>query len=172
MIPTESECVEILKQHKVDEKTLAHTKRSVEVVHWIIERLQEKNVYINAELVLAAAWLQDIGYLVKDTGFNHAKRGAVALRALNMPEVADVVAAHVYDPDLTPTSIEQKVLICADSHVKGANIVDIEERFASSKLKETNPKIYEEKVCFNTSVSDEVLALIGKTFGDLKSALS
>ena len=160
MIPTESECEEILVEYKVSEELLVHTRKLVSVVRSLIERLQMKNIFINADLVLASAWLQDIGYLVDDDGFNHAKRGAVVLRTLNMHEVADVVAAHVYDPDIIPTSIEQKVLICADSHVKDGQVVSVDKRFEGSKLKEHNPKVYEEKLRFSKEVSSEILTLL------------
>ena len=172
MIPTEQECYDLLGKQSMKEDLLKHTEKLFEVSLVLAEKLLSAGVQVNKELVIAGALLQDIGYTVEDDGFNHAKRGSVFLRKLGYDDVADVVACHVYDKEMTPTTIEQKILVAADSLVKKCEVVGLESRFEGSKLKETKPDFFAEKIEFNKEILAEVLNQAGITETDLISELN
>ncbi|MBT4697583.1 hypothetical protein HOB76_04810 [Candidatus Woesearchaeota archaeon] len=172
MIPTEQECYDLLGKQEMKEDLLNHTEKLFEVSLVLAEKLLSAGVQVNKGLVVAGSLLQNVGYTVEDDGFNHAKRGSVFLRKLGYGDVADVVACHVYDKEMTPTTVEQKILVAADSLVKNSKVVGLDKRFEGSKLKETKPDFFSEKLEFNKRILAEILAQAGMSEEDLIAELN
>ena len=69
------------------------------------------------------------------TGENHSQAGAILLRELGFPEIAEIVRQHVVLDDGTPQSkiTEAAVVHYADKRVKHTSIVSLAERFQDLK---------------------------------------
>ena len=132
--PTDAVCASLLAAAGADEKLQAHCRAVAEFADELCAALREKGVLLNAETIHAAALLHDLARAEKD----HAALGALWLRELGYPEIAEIVRQH-HDPD--DTTIDEAAVVCiADKAVRGDKRVPIDGRFAASGEKCTTPE--------------------------------
>jgi len=131
MIPSEKQCLKILKKQNLPENIIKHSKTVAKVALEIAEKLKKKGIKVNIPLVRAAALLHDIARTEPD----HVIKGERLLKKLGMDEVAEVVKTHglYHLSKFPPKTIEQKIVFYADKRVNNYKIVTVEERFRDFK---------------------------------------
>ena len=127
-------CLALLKAAGADAELIAHCKAAAALADELCAALAEKGIALNAALVHRAALLHDLARAEKD----HAALGAVWLRELGYPEIAEIVRQH-HDPDSTAIS-EAAVVYIADKAVRGSERVPVAERFERSLAKCQTPE--------------------------------
>ena len=133
-IPTEDECLQILKLNKVPENIIRHSIAVANLAENIATKLQKHGINVNLALVKAASLLHDIKRLSSD----HSRDGARFLKDAGYIEVAEIVRRHgLKDLNLGvhPQTLEEKIVFYADKRVTEDQIVSIRERFDMLKVK-------------------------------------
>lgn len=127
-------CHALLKAAGADADLVAHCKAVTALADEVCAALREKGVALDAARIHCAALLHDLARAQKD----HAVLGAVWLKELGYPEIAEIVRQH-HDPDSTQVN-EAAVVYIADKAVQGCERVSIAERFDRSLLKCKTPE--------------------------------
>ncbi len=123
-IPTTGECEALFAQQNVPESVVRHSRKVAESACRIGEALIQGKLAIHLDLARAGALLH---YLAKGQP-NHAEAGAAILRDIQMPEVAEVVAAHT-EMEFRGTIDERAIVYLADKLTSGDRLVTLDERF-------------------------------------------
>ena len=92
-IPTEEECMEILRAEKIPENIILHCRAVKEFTIRIAEHIKKTfpEIRIDMELLIAASLLHDIS---RAEDGDHIINGTEKLRKLGLPEVATVAKTH------------------------------------------------------------------------------
>ena len=129
IIPTKEECLVLLNKNKTPSKIIEHSKAVCKVAEKIANKLIKKGIKLNKKLVTAAALLHDIER-AKD---NHVPKGAILLKKLGYPKVAQVTRKHslykLEQKNRQPKAWEEKIVFYADKRAMGNKIVSLEKRF-------------------------------------------
>jgi len=129
MIPGIDQCLALM----ADEGMLANIRDHSLVVAGIAEgirvRLAENGVTVPRDLVLAGALLHDIAKThCLEESCNHARLGAEICRERGYPEVARIVADHVFLPRVPERADAACLVYYADKRVNHDQVVSISER--------------------------------------------
>ncbi len=131
-LPSREECYAILKEYQVPPHIVAHGERVAQVALFLARALKEVGEPLCLPLIEAAGLLHDLTkHWSLKTGENHALSAARELRARGYPEVAAVVAQHIFlkpGPPGAPLRPEE-IVYYADKRVKHTEIVPLKERF-------------------------------------------
>ena len=127
-------CFALLKAAEADENLIAHCEAVAALSDELCEVLAGKGVALDAPFIHHAALLHDLARAEKD----HAALGAVWLKELGYPEIAEIIRQH-HDPDSTDIN-EAAVVYIADKAVQGNERVNIAERFDGSLAKCRTPE--------------------------------
>jgi putative nucleotidyltransferase with HDIG domain len=133
-IPTEEECLQLLKCNKVPENIIRHSVTVADLAVNIAAKIQQRGIDVNLALVKAASLLHDIKRLSSD----HSRDGARFLKEAGFIQVAEIVRKHgLKDLNLgvQPRTLEEKIVFYADKRVAEDQIVSIRERFNLLKAK-------------------------------------
>jgi len=165
-IPSERECIEILKSAGCSDEVIAHTLFVKEVAFKIASRCAQK---VNMDLVIAGAILHDIGRAVTH-GVAHGVIGGEIARKFGLDErIVRIIERHVGGgitseeaeslglgkKELMPQTLEEKIVCLADKLVAHDRVVGIEAEIRKLEEKglhlaaERVKKLYQElsKVC-------------------------
>ncbi len=137
-IPSRAECYRILRQNKVPEHIVAHCEKVATIATFLAKELQARGEPINIALVEAAALLHDCTkHISLRRGENHAQSAARLLCDLGYPEVAQIVAQHIFlRPGLPGSPItEEEIVYYADKRVMHTKIVPIRVRFEDLRMR-------------------------------------
>ncbi|MGB9894832.1 MAG: HDIG domain-containing metalloprotein [Thermoproteota archaeon] len=147
--PTEEEAEKLLRELNAPEELIAHCKKVTEVSKKLVQKLKERRIHINEQLVIAGAMLHDVGR-VKTHGVEHGVVGANLLREKGFPEeLASIAERHVggglskteakklvgVEVDLAPRTLEEKLVCYADKLVDRDKEVPFEETLNYYKSK-------------------------------------
>ncbi len=131
-IPNRPQCYEILRNYGVPAHIVTHCEMVARVGVFLGEALKEVGEPLNLALIEAAGLLHDLTkHRSLITGENHAESAAKLLTELGYPEVARVVAQHIFLKPGPPGSAirEEEIVYYADKRVKHTEIVSLKERF-------------------------------------------
>ena len=129
-------CLALLKTAGADENLIDHCEAVAVLADELCEVLAGKGIALDALLIHRAALLHDLARAEKD----HAAIGAVWLKELGYPEIAEIVRQH-HDPDCKAIN-EAAIVYIADKAVQGSERVNIAERFAQSLSKCQTPEAF------------------------------
>ncbi|MCD6479052.1 MAG: HDIG domain-containing protein [Candidatus Diapherotrites archaeon] len=133
IIPSEKECMELLKKHNVPENIVKHSVKVKQFALRIARRLKERGQKVDEKLVIAGALLHDLDKAdtLQCNRWKHGMKAYEELKKLGMHSVAEVVRKHVLESILTGElkTIEEKIVYYADKRVRGDKIVSLKERF-------------------------------------------
>jgi|GEM_PF-447336 len=147
--PTVEQARKLLVSNGASEQLLRHSEKVAEVVSRLLQKLKDKKIHANADLALAGAMLHDIGR-TKTHEVSHGCEGAKIIREAGLPEdLAKVVERHVgggigkgeakkligVDADLSPKTIEEKLVSYADKLVEGGKEVSFSKTIKQYKRK-------------------------------------
>lgn len=153
-------CFALLKAAGADEDLIAHCKTVAALADELGAALAEKGIKLDAPRIRHAALLHDLARAERE----HAALGAVWLKELGYPEIAEIVRQH-HDPDSTEIN-EAAVVYIADKAVRGSERVPIAERFDRSLLKCGTPEAlaaHERRRHTAETVQNEINRLCGRT---------
>lgn len=129
-IPDYSECLAILEKSPfADQNIIRHCVKVAKVALDIctLLNLNQTSCQLNLDLVQAGALVHDIARKAPD----HAARGAVVLREMGFPAVADIVACHMdIMVDVRAPLNEREIVYFADKlTINDRLCLDVERRF-------------------------------------------
>ena len=130
-IPSNRTCYRLILEMEMMDHIVDHSRRVRRVALFLVDRLAERGISLNRDLVSAAALLHDITKTRSfETGENHARTGAQYLGALGYPEVGDIVGQHVKLRNCDPVAnITEAVIVnYADKRVLHDRVVSLAER--------------------------------------------
>ena len=116
---------------KMMDHIVTHSLQVCRVATFLADRLNSHEIFLNHDLIRAAALLHDITKTRSfETSENHALTGGQFLSDLGYPEVADLVRQHVrLDEYETTASIrEVEIINYADKRVLHDEIVGLDRR--------------------------------------------
>lgn len=127
-IPAREDCLRILRGARVSGPVWDHSHRVAGIALSLAKSLNKAGAALDEDLVLAGALLHDVAREQPD----HARAGAMLLKARGYPRVAEVVAAHmeIEVPEDGPLS-EPELVFLADKMVQGQSAISITDRFAA-----------------------------------------
>ncbi len=131
---TDELCLAMLRASGADETLIAHCRAVAALADELGARLTEKGITLDSEAVHAAALLHDIAKGEHD----HAAVGGLWLKELEYPALAEIVRQHT-EPDSDALN-EAGLVFLADKLVRGAQRVELEERFSASLAKCKTPE--------------------------------
>ena len=130
LIPTQDECIRILKENDVPDNIIAHTKAVCRFALRAVDFLDKNGIPVNRDLVAAGALLHDIKKLSKN---DHVVEGYTLIKSMGYDEVALTIKRHglanLHDSDFVPKTWEEKIVFYADKRVKDDKVVSLEQRF-------------------------------------------
>ena len=156
----EKACLALLKAAGADRDLIAHCASVATLADELCAALAEKGLQLDAPLIRRAALLHDLARAEKD----HAALGAVWLKELGYPGIAEIVRQH-HDPDTTELN-EAAIVYIADKAVQGSGRVSIAERFDRSLLKCKTPEAlaaHEKRRQTAQTIQNEINRLCGAT---------
>ncbi|MBM4332541.1 MAG: HDIG domain-containing protein [Deltaproteobacteria bacterium] len=136
MIPTPSECFNLLQAHNVPEHIVQHSRVVHRVALYLCQNLNQQGERLDPAQVEAGSLLHDIAKMDGlQTMENHSQAGALLLSRLGYPEIAEIVRQHVIldDGALQVQINEAAVVHYADKRVKHTSVVSLAERFRDLK---------------------------------------
>ena len=131
---TDALCLAMLRASGADEALVAHCRAVAALSDEMGAALTEKGIELDSEAVHAAALLHDIAKGERD----HAAVGGLWLKELGFPKLAEIVRQHT-EPDSDALN-EAGLVFLADKLVRGAERVELEERFGASLAKCKTPE--------------------------------
>jgi putative nucleotidyltransferase with HDIG domain len=133
LIPTRTQCYELISRMQMLEHIVAHSVQVCRVALFLADRLMEKAIPLNRNLVTASALLHDITKTRSfQTGENHAETGGILLREMGFFEVGEIVRQHVRLDDYFGGEApdEAEVVNYADKRVLHDRLVPMRDRMA------------------------------------------
>lgn len=131
---TDALCLAMLRAAGADDALVAHCRAVTALADELCARLKEKGFSLDSGAIHAAALLHDIAKGEQ----NHAAVGGLWLNELGYPQLAEIVRQHT-EPDSDALN-EAGLVFLADKLVRGAERVELEERFGASLAKCKTPE--------------------------------
>lgn len=136
MIPPPEECLSVLKAREVPEHIVQHSLTVRKVALFLVRALNERGEKLNQGLIEAGSILHDIAKIDGLKAIqSHSRDGALLLRRLGYPEVAEIVRQHVVldRPPREGWICEASLVHYADKRVRHTEIVSLKDRFRDLK---------------------------------------
>lgn len=131
MIPTVSQCFDLMDQYRMLANIRDHSLLVARVAGLMAEQLHRRGVPVSVALTVTGALLHDIAKTVcLDCDGNHAAMGSEICRRHDYGELAEIVAEHVLLQDgLAPECCREKEIVYyADKRVLHDQVVGLDER--------------------------------------------
>ena len=130
-IPTEQECIEIMKRNHMRENIVRHSLQVMKVSMAIVDNLKNAAL-VQADLVRAGALLHDIAKsrTIDTKELRHDLIGAQMMRDLGYDNIALIVESHVVFENFLPDKSleEREIVFYADKRVMHDMIVPLDVR--------------------------------------------
>ncbi len=132
LIPSRTECIELLGQFDMPQHIRRHSLLVAEVALLLTARLNQNSSTLDRGLIEAAALLHDIGKMSSlKTGENHAVLGAQMLEGIVAPAIARIVEEHIsLDSSQVSGPVTESLIVnYSDKRVRHDRVVLLEERY-------------------------------------------
>jgi len=130
-IPSENECLEIMKACNMFPNIIAHSIQVKNVATTIANSLKP-DIPINKELVIAGALLHDIAKTksIIEKSYRHDLMGSAMLREMGLNDEAFICETHVIMKNFSADGplLETEIVHYADKRVKHDIVVSLDER--------------------------------------------
>ena len=129
-IPSQEECYELMAKYCMLPNIIEHSLQVMRVSLVITDNLKD-GVYVNRNMVIAAALLHDITKTRSlETRERHDQSGGELLQELGFASVGEIVKQHVILLDFNPQERleEREIINYADKRVMHDKIVSLAER--------------------------------------------
>ena len=155
---TDALCFGMLRASGADEELIAHCRAVAALADELCALLKERGLTLSSQAVHAAALLHDIAKGEPD----HAAVGGLWLKELGYPQLAEIVRQHT-EPDSDALD-EAGLVFLADKLVRGAERVELEERFGASLAKCRTPEAlaaHARRFALARSLKEKIDRLVG-----------
>lgn len=130
-IPSKKECFRLIKKMAMMDHIIDHSIMVSNVALFLSLKLKQYSPGLDSRLATSAALLHDITKTRSfDTKENHSETGAIMLKDLGYPEVAEIIRQHVildfYEKD-SPVSV-QEIVNYADKRILHDKVVSLNSR--------------------------------------------
>jgi len=186
-LPTRGDCFELLKQHRVPEHIIKHSIVAAKLAVFLAEKLEEKGISVDVEIVDRACLLHDIARPCDfgEPGYNSSKQAvteqdnakwqqlkvkyqglchediAYELLRKKYPELATTVKKHRYVAILNekekPTTWEEKLVYYADKRIMHDRIVPLKERLEEAHKRNIHLHARQTQSDINISKVDQLI---------------
>ena len=132
LIPSRTECMELLRQFDMPQHIRRHSLLVAEVALFLAVRLNRNSSRLDLPLIEAPALLHDIGKVSGlKTGEDHAALGAQMLEGIVAPAVARIVMEHItLDSSQVSGPVTESLIVnYADKRVRHDQVVSVEDRY-------------------------------------------
>ncbi|MEM0360184.1 MAG: macro domain-containing protein [Candidatus Diapherotrites archaeon] len=149
IVPSEKKCIEILRENRVPENIVRHSKKVAEFAVELAQKIDAKGEKIDIALVRAGALLHDIDKLeTLESSKKHGIEGWKKLRKKGFYGVAEIAKKHLIEKVGELSTLEEKIVYYADKRVLGEKIVPLNERleYIKQKYGSKNQKLMEKIV--------------------------
>ncbi|MBC3797832.1 DVU_1551 family NTP transferase [Acetobacterium tundrae] len=172
MAPNLKECMALLDRYQVSEKIRKHSEKVLEVSHFLLSQIKDKDVTLDVTSVQAAAMLHDIMRAEE----HHPEKGAQLLKKLGYEKTGNIISTHmdisvVEDREIT----ENEIVYLADKLVVNDQLVCLKKRENQTLIKyDKNPEASEKiKRRFENArlIQHKIEAITGKGLFDGKADL-
>jgi putative nucleotidyltransferase with HDIG domain len=170
MIPTDDQINALWDIYHVPQQKRQHLMLVGRVALFLAKKIKEKTSQsVDEKLLHAAALLHDIDKAVPPMpGERHPDTAVRIVESEGMDEVARLVRKHplhaICDPDLAPSSWEEKLLYLSDKMVK-YEIITVDKRFdlwrAEKDMPSEGKQVLEKSYPLVKKLEKEILDLIG-----------
>ncbi|MCP4106330.1 MAG: HDIG domain-containing protein [Desulfobacteraceae bacterium] len=129
--PSITDCYKLIFEMEMMDHIVAHSLQVCRVALFLTDRLKEKGISLNKNLVQASALLHDITKTRSlKTGENHAQTGGHILNEQGYPEVGHIIGQHVFleTYSVTDPPGEPEIVNYSDKRVLHDKIVSLKER--------------------------------------------
>lgn len=142
-IPPQQQIEELWKKCEVPDRLKKHITAVTEVAIFLAEKLKEKGIPVNIELVRAGGLLHDLDKIMTLKQNNkHGKVTAKILEEEGFPEIARIAELHVFERTATEESTwEEKIVGYADKRCLENNIVSLQKRFEDGRERYPNVNV-------------------------------
>ncbi len=195
-LPTQQQCFEIIKEYHVPEHILRHSLAVAKLAVFLAERLNEKGIEVDSDLVNRACLLHDIVRVCDFKELDYSKfkqiiteRDKVKWRQIRAeyegishedaaydilkdkyPEVASTIKRHRYmamlDEGTRPSTWEEKLVYYADTRVMHDRIVPLKERLQDGHGRNVHLHGTEAQSRINTARVDPLIYKLEKEIFD------
>jgi uncharacterized protein len=131
MIPTEKECHNLMDKYQMLDNIREHSIVVAEMVRAISRGLVTSGVQLSIDKAVAGALLHDIAKtLCLESGSDHAALGREICLQHQFPEIADIVAEHIWlrSYSLDGVYYEKEIVYYSDKRVLHTSVVSLDER--------------------------------------------
>jgi len=133
IIPSNDQIYALWDMYSLPSNKRTHCQKVHDVASVLTDALLKKGIEVNKPLVLSAALLHDLDEnMEKEPGDRHPDAVVRVLKEKGMGEIADLVQKHpvhaILDGNISPKTIEEKVLYLADKMTK-YDVVTVNKRF-------------------------------------------
>lgn len=131
MIPSVSECFQIMNQYEMLGNIKEHSVMVARVAGFIVKELHEAGKDISMDVTIAAALLHDIAKTSSlNSNEDHAQKGREFCLRHEFHEIADIVGEHVVlGTDVSQSCCREKEIVYyADKRVLHDKVVSLDER--------------------------------------------
>lgn len=131
-IPSQTECLELLRQFEMPNHIRRHSLLVAEVALFLAARLNQNSSRLDLRLIEAVALLHDVGKMSSlKTGVDHATLGAHMLKGIVDPAVARIVKEHISleSSQVAGPVTESLIVNYSDKRVRHDQVVLVEERY-------------------------------------------
>lgn len=135
-LPDVAECMALLVEHDVPARTVAHSQAVAAVAYRLASRLRRRGEPVEPLLTHRGGLLHDLDKASsRRLGREHGELGAEILKEMGHGRLSDIVRRHVIwaivDPEVRPTTWEEKLVYYADKAVEGDEFAGVGARFQS-----------------------------------------
>ena len=191
-LPTRKQCFDILKEHRVPSHIVRHSVAAAKLAVFLAERLKEKGIAVDVNLVDRACLLHDVlrmcdlndysrfehsaahktkweSLKAKYKGLCH-ENAAAALLCDKYPQLAQVIRKHRYTAIARqkdkPRTWEEKLVYYADKRVMHDSIVPLKQRLEEAHKRYAGWRRTNTQPALNTTRIDRLIYRLEKEIFD------
>jgi len=161
-LPTKRECFDLLKEYRLPQNVIAHSKAVNALSVFLAERLRNSGVKIDVDLVDRASLLHDLDKIITLGKKSHGFETEKILKGMGYPELGRTAKKHKFSFVKGLDSWEEKVINYADKRCLEDKIVSLKERFAYLKKKYGIADRGSERLYYQ--IEKEIFSIIGIHF--------
>src|SRR3989338_6122058 len=158
-LPTKRECLDLLKEYRLPQNVIAHSKAVNALSVFLTEKLKKSGINVNADLIDRASLLHDLDKIITLGKKSHGLETEKILKRMGYPELRRTAKKHQFSFVKKLDSWEEKVINYADKRCVEDKIVTLKERFAYLKRKYGISNRESEKLYYK--IEKEIFSKIG-----------
>ena len=109
-LPTKRECLDLLKEYRLPQNVIAHSKAVNALSVFLTEKLKKSGINVNADLIDRASLLHDLDKIITLGKKSHGLETEKILKRMGYPELGRTAKKHKFSFVKKLDSWEEKVI--------------------------------------------------------------